>query len=872
MTSLPFVKCVAFVVLVVSAWPVAANAQAVLSGTLTGTVRDETGAMLPGTTVTLTDTEKGVTFQQVTDSAGVFRFIAVPIGNDYELKAELYGFSLAIVQGIQVLANYTQRFTLTMHVGPVTEEVTVAAEAPLLAVGTSTSSETLKANVVDQLPLYSRNKTEVATLMAGTTFSRAESPGAWYEFHVRGDATVAHGWRVDGATTITGHGRTALSVPQNSVERFEFIAGGFQAEYGEQTGGMVNVITKTGTNKSHGAYSGLFRPEKLASKVDSGIPGQVNDKQPGNTQFHELSAGGPIVRDRFWYHVAYQYWQDDRGNLLQPTVLNSDLSNFHAKLTYQQAATDRWDLGIEHDPFWQTNTTLQSNYAPEAQTFQDVDIYLVNLQQSHTFNDNTTLQSQVYLHHLAQRSGGLTARNGGTVDASNYRPFVAEVTRQGTFYTGYRNTRGNWSEYRLRASEKFNAYRGDHNIKIGFDYAYLWGSRWTNVFGSAYTDRRPIGGTLTRSIPLEPDPWYRWGAHDMAAYAQDNWAVTDRVTIDYGLRWDYQSEVRVHNFAPRLGVGIDPGGDGTKRIYANFGLFYQNLWAFSWAFDRLSLGNQLYRIDNPTAAFPNDPYQRLLIGRDVLLKEFRNRIGDRYVNPYNVSWTVGYETLLPATIKLSVSYSETNQHDWLFTLVTPTEQILQSDNCGENELVPECGRYRGLEVTLRKPFSKKSRFELLQTYTWSKVKGLGNLQGQSFNVAQIKGAYGVQDWDQPHVINTTAMIEMPYRVLLSGVFRWASGRPYSIDNAQVGTEVLYVDRQGRPSVRNAERLPAQSSLDLGVQRSFDLGRGGLRLEFQGLNITNRVNVLRVQSSFAAAGTPTQVDFSRQIQLGVGFTW
>jgi hypothetical protein len=153
------------------------------------------------------------------------------------------------------------------------------------------------------------------------------------------------------------------------------------------------------------------------------------------------------------------------------------------------------------------------------------------------------------------------------------------------------------------------------------------------------------------------------------------------------------------------------------------------------------------------------------------------------------------------------------------------------------------------------------------------VKGLGDNQGQTFTVAQLPSAFGVQDWDEPNVFHTTAMYEFPYGILTSGVFRWASGRPYSINNAQVGTAVLFVDRAGNPSYRNAQRLPPQSSIDLNFQKEFRLAEAHrVKLEFQVLNLANRVNVLRVQSAFTAAGTPTQVDFTRQFQIGAGYSW
>jgi len=850
------------------------HGQAVLSGTLAGVVQDSSGAVLPGVDLTLTDLDKHVTMKQVTDETGTFRFLAVPVGNRYELKAELPGFRASIITGIQVVQDFTQRFTIELAVGNVTDEVTAVAEVPLLDTQTSVTSETLMANIVNELPLYSRNNTEVPTLMPGVSFSRAESPGAWYEFHVRGDPTVSHGYRVDGATTITGHGRTALSLAQNAIERFEFIPGGFQAEYGEQTGGMVNIITKTGTNEVHGSLDVKARPHLLASTVQSGIPGQVNAKQPGNTAFYEAAVGGPIIRDKLWYHAAVQYWRDNRGNLLQPLVLYSDFTNYHTKLTYQQDAQNRWDFSVEVDPFWQKNTTLVSNYAPESQSFQDVSIYLANLQNTHTFSPKTVLQSQVYLHHLAQKSGGLQSRHG-TVDDTNYRPYVTRVTPQGSFISGYPNQRTQWSEYRLRDSEKLSTYIGNHNVKAGIDYAYLWGARWANVYGASYTDRRPVGGALTKSVPLWPDPTWHWGDHDLALYVQDSWKVVPRVVVDYGLRWDYQSEVGYRGaVAPRLGVSIDPTGKGNNRIYGNFGFFYQNLWAFVWGYDRTSLGSQLFTVSNPAGTFPHDPYQQVLIGTDILTNKFINQIDrNNFVNPHNHSWTIGYETRLPWNMKVDANYSENRSYNWLYTLTTTTNNVEQSDRCGTNPLVTHCGWYRGLELTLRKPFSH--RFDFTQTYTRSRVKGIGTLSTtpQTYTLPQLQNGFSYQDWDEPNVFHTTLMYEITYGIQVTGVNRWESGRPYSINNAQVGTAVLFVDRQGNPSFRNAQRLTHQASTDLSFQKAFIMkNERKLKLEYQILNLFNRVNVLNVQTAFTAAGVPTQVDFSRQMQAGLGISW
>jgi hypothetical protein len=124
------------------------------------------------------------------------------------------------------------------------------------------------------------------------------------------------------------------------------------------------------------------------------------------------------------------------------------------------------------------------------------------------------------------------------------------------------------------------------------------------------------------------------------------------------------------------------------------------------------------------------------------------------------------------------------------------------------------------------------------------------------------------DYDSPHVVTVSGTVQLPYRVMVSPVYKYVTGRPYSVNNAQVGTLVAYVDVEGNPAGRNIYRMSDISSLSMSIGREFRTGRTSIRPQIELLNITNRVNVLSVNSAFVSAGRPTQVDTGRQIQFGL----
>jgi hypothetical protein len=232
-----------------------ANAQ---EATMTGTVTDSTGGVLPGVTVTATHEDSGNTFLAITDGAGTFR-IPLRIGR-YSLTAELAGFTTVTRTGMQAQVGQQLAVNLQMAPSTVQETVTVTGEAPLIDVVSSTVSGNIDQRQVQDLPLNGRNWLDLKLLAPGSRSNacgESPIPRAQVAFQINMD-----GQQVSNSVTSTTQPRYS----RDSIAEFEFVSNRFDATQGRSMGVVVNAISKSGTNRPAGTFSGYFRDAKLNAK------------------------------------------------------------------------------------------------------------------------------------------------------------------------------------------------------------------------------------------------------------------------------------------------------------------------------------------------------------------------------------------------------------------------------------------------------------------------------------------------------------------------------------------------------------------------------------------------------------------------------
>ncbi len=827
--------------------------QAVTTGVIEGRAVDDSGAVLPGVTLTLRDTARNTVTSQATGATGEFRFLAVPVGS-YELRAELSGFAAVTVSGITVDPGSNQRFPLRLKVGALEENLVVTAAAPLLDTREATQSTTLDDKYLASLPLITRNYTEMPTVMPGVSYNRGART-SYNQFNVRGGDQTGNNYLLDGGSLNRGVGRAGILIAPSVIERVEFIPGGFSAEYGGYQSSVINLISKSGANRPDIFLSAITKPNALLSSIDTGLASQVRDKPPGYARFFETAIGGPIVKDRLWYFAGFQYNAENQGSVLSadPLPIQNRFYPGHLKLTYQRNANNRWEYTGDIGPFTADHTTLSTEIAAESNRRQAINTWNQTLRQTHLFNANTVLESAVQVFYMSFHNNRVKPDDVPLPAGTYYVRYYDTALRH--FYTrGPSPDRfGVTDETRARVSTKLTRTAGAHTIKAGMEYTEAFGTQPRLREVPNFNDLRaqPGGGALTRQDPYSVEGSLR--DRLVGGFVQDNWAISSRLSIDAGVRIDSQRRsTTTATFSPRGGITWDPTGGGRNKIFASVGRYYANVFdsVFGFADSRPAV-DITYTVRNPNAN---------LVGEDVIRSIQRFAIDDLR-NPHLNHYSVGYETLVVPDLKIGVTGIMRRGFD------QPSGDAVTISNVEVLQVQRTAGklRYNGLEMTLQK--SPRHRWEGLLSYT------IGKAEDDASGVLspiQRRFSYGPADYDQRRTFTGTGTITFPANVRFTTLVRHASGRPYSIVNGDPTIQAAYVDRAGNVTGRNEQRLPSNWTMDMTIGREFGFGGGRLRLFGQVINATNRVNIISVSTLRATAGNPTNVDIPRQVQVGIEF--
>jgi hypothetical protein len=280
------------------------------TASLSGTVRDSTGAVVPDARVSVRNTETGFAQTVSSDATGSFLFSRLPLGN-YELRVEKQGFTSYVQSGIQLTVDRMATQNVTLQVGAVTEQVTVQAEAELIQTRTAAAGQLVDQKRIVELPLNGRRPERLVYLAAGTidlgrNACRICGHGGVYPGEETAGVNGAGLYQVNFQLDGTSHNDTYINVSlpfpnPDSVQEFNLQASNFTAEYGNAGGGIVNIITRSGTNDIHGSLFHFLRNGNLnARQFFAPVQDALKRNQFGG------SAGGPLLRDKLFYFGTFQ--------------------------------------------------------------------------------------------------------------------------------------------------------------------------------------------------------------------------------------------------------------------------------------------------------------------------------------------------------------------------------------------------------------------------------------------------------------------------------------------------------------------------------------------------------------------------------------
>jgi outer membrane receptor protein involved in Fe transport len=301
----------AVLLLVIGATPLFAQSTA----TIVGEVRDS-GGVLPGATVTVRNVDTGLTRSVPTGGDGAFRFPALPVG-PYEIRAELSGFRASVRSGVRLQVGQEAVVDMVLELGSIQETVTVTGEAPLVETTTSALGAVVTAEEIASLPLNDRNYIGLTMMQPGVSESRTVNnsayPGIW--FSSSGASPRSNGYSLDGADMRNGTGVTTSSVTGQTlgldgIQEYRVLTNAFPAEYGGVVGSQTVMVSKAGTNQFHGSVFQYHRDRNLEAANYFDAPGTRTEFSRNN---YGGSFGGPLRRNRLFFHGTIEYARVRRG-------------------------------------------------------------------------------------------------------------------------------------------------------------------------------------------------------------------------------------------------------------------------------------------------------------------------------------------------------------------------------------------------------------------------------------------------------------------------------------------------------------------------------------------------------------------------------
>jgi hypothetical protein len=304
--------------------PASSAVAQITSATISGTVRDETGGVLPGVDVVVRNLDTGLSRSAVTDANGYFTVPGLAPGR-YEARASLPGFTTAVQAGIVLEVAQQAGLNVVLKLGTTAETITVAGESPLVDVRSSALSAVVDGKTIEELPLNGRNYIMLATLQPGIvqfTEKLSTSPAQrGVSLNINGMGGRSNSFLIDGANMRGYAGMATVTAADSTlgvetIQEFRVVTNAFSADYGRAMGGVINIATKSGTNALHGSGFEFFRN----SRMDAPNFFDVNEPPPFTRNQYGGVVGGPVVPNRVFFFGGGERLQEDLGTTVITAV------------------------------------------------------------------------------------------------------------------------------------------------------------------------------------------------------------------------------------------------------------------------------------------------------------------------------------------------------------------------------------------------------------------------------------------------------------------------------------------------------------------------------------------------------------------------
>ncbi len=695
--------------LVVLMLAVSAIAQTAATADLRGTVKDPNGAVIQNATVTVNDATRNFERTVQTDEAGHFTLLSLPPGH-FTLTVKAKGFSRMVVKDVGLTVGQAAEYPVTMQVAATETEITVTGDPLLVETAKTSTSTTIGQQRIENLPINGRNYVNFSLTNSQVQRDVAPSIGAapTSGLNFGGQRARSNAVNVDGMDAVDNSVNGIRStVSQEGVQEFQIITNGYEAEYGRASGGVVNIITKSGTNTFHGSAFGYLRNRSIQA-----VNPFSNTPDPAYTRVQAgIDFGGALKKDRTFYFFSVETTRRQETGFSTIGANNFGLAplanaasfgipvvpGFTPLVTPQQAAflaatgsnplTQQYAAlavfgsgvalaGTPGNPllgkFVTSNVALPASYhnllsqVGNYPVSEKTDVYSLRL--DHKFNaDNSIMvrgglspsdvtgiqvnaQNQNFGQNAFSRTstqnyhdGSIGFQDTWIIGDHKINDARYQYSRRGLLYNFSRGAGGgdvavnipgfaffgrepfsfvNRTEQRHQISDNFSIIKGHHSMKFGADFNHLpIVADFTVNFGGIYNFSELTGASLNPAFAGTPNfsavQAYGLGIpqvfiqgvgnpHDSFAlttigfFAQDAWHIRNNLTLNYGVRYDYEVTPQIaavnalsqtaqdvlgitqgiptdnNNIAPRIGLAWDPWNNGKTVIRGSYGIFYDH--------------------------------------------------------------------------------------------------------------------------------------------------------------------------------------------------------------------------------------------------------------------------------------------------------
>jgi len=693
-------------------------------GTISGTVSDQQGAVIPGARIELRNVGTNAVFSTTTNETGAYVAPGLAVG-EYEVTAESDGFKRSVRSGVTLQVQQNAQINMTLEIGQVAEVVEVTGAAPLVDTGGATLGTVIERKSVSDLPLNGRQALALTLLTAGVVSNAGPTASGFGDrgiqlsaISINGSPNSMNGQMLDGNNnTLTYVGEVGVPPAVDSVEEFKVQSGTMSAEFGFTAGGSINLVTRSGTNQIHGTAYEFLRNEKLDARNTFS-----SNKLPLRYNQFGFSVGGPFIKNKTFGFFNYEKYllrtssprirsvpiapfrQGDFGQLatsngtfrpiFDPSTTRDNpdgggqVRDPYANNVVPQAAFDPVSANVID--FWPLPNRTPNNPNTFTQNFQDAAVRRVdwtqwNLKLDHRFSDKHNMffrftqarhepsANDIFTDPTVGRDREDDQKNKNVMVSDTYtfsptfiNNFRAGFSRQiftfttinafrdwpsrlglppivpddqmpqinfgfGTIGGGAVGARGsmNWDIQNMAT-----VIRGKHTLKIGVNYRDIYGGNRQGGalsgvfnFGGLTDNPQSPGGTgsnmaqfLTGDVQnaridrILGNAWHAWA---FSGFVQDDYRMTSRLTLNFGLRYDYQRkpverwdghinfdpdctlpnglrgctvfanfegqgrsfvDEDMNDLGPRFGFAYDVTGKGKTILRGGYGVFYPSIY------------------------------------------------------------------------------------------------------------------------------------------------------------------------------------------------------------------------------------------------------------------------------------------------------